>query len=701
MTSTKSSPGIRARAGLVALLALAGLIVGAGPSSADDPFRIPTQITDRNGTLGSNTSAVQTAVRNLQSEDKVQLWIVFVNDFSGENGDEWVDSAIAKSGFGTNAAVLAVATQDRAYGFGSASGFTLTKSQLGKIAQQDIEPHLTSNDWSGAAVAAADGLRTTIGGSSSGSGSKSWILWLILAVLLIGGFLWYRRARTTKATAGTPGTGGGRSGNGDPDGAQVPAEPLEPLQSVSDRSVQALITTDNTVRASEQQLTLAEATFGAPAMAEFRAAFESARASLAAAFQLRQQIDDDVPEDEQTRRTWMTEIIKRCTDAHAALDAQSDRFDAMLDLKNKLPTALTDLDTTIRQLDDRAANAMGTLSQLSSTYAPNALSTVISNVAEAAKRLDFAKSSVKTAREESTAADTTPAIVAARGAQEAVAQAKTLLDALDKLGNDLAEAARQLPGRLAPVQAELANAKAAYAQGGIGDAGASIGARLTQVESALNAVSGPNGAKDPLLATQRIREADAALDDILAATRSAQQNAERALSALQESVDSANAKMSGAEDFIATRRGAVGSEARTRLAEAQRHLDAAVQLSGTDPTRALGEAQQAEAMADEAARLAQNDVGRWQGPGGGGFGGGMGGGGGNFSGAVLGGLLGGMLSGGGRGYGGGFGGGGFGGGFGGGGFGGGGFGGGGFGGGGGGGFGGGGGGGGGSVGGRF
>lgn len=675
MTSTNSL-GMRARAGLVVLLTLAGLVLGSGPSSADDPFRIPTQITDRNGSLGGGTAAVQTAVTNLQNEDKVQLWVVFVNDFSGENGDKWVDSAIAESGFGTNAAVLAIATRDRAYGFGAASGFTLSKSQLGTIAQQDIESHLTAGDWSGAAVAAADGLRTTIGGSSGGS--SSWILWLILAVLLIGGFLWYRRARAKAAVASSGGAAGAGSANGGTDQAQTQAEPLEPLQAVSDRSVQTLIATDNAVRSSEQQLTLAEATFGAPAMSEFRSAFEQARTSLASAFQLRQQIDDDIPEDEQTRRDWMAEIIQRCTDASQALDAQSDRFDAMLDLKSKLPAALADLDTTTRKLDDRAADAMATLAQLGSTYAPSAISTVITNVADASKRLEFAKSEIQQARQESSATDTTPAIVSARAAQEAVAQATTLLDAVDKLSTDLGEAARALPARLAPVQAELANAKAVYAQGGTGAAGTAIGQQLAQVETALNAVSGPAGAKDPLLATQRIREADATLDQILAATRSAQENAGRAQAALQQSVDSAAAKISGAEDFIATRRGAVGSEARTRVAEAKRHLDNAVQLSGSDPSGALGESQQAEAMADEAARLAQNDVGRWQGPGGGGFGGGgFGGGGGNLTGAVLGGLLGGMLSGGGRGYGGGFGGGGFGG-IGGGGFGGGGFGGGGF-----------------------
>jgi hypothetical protein len=643
------------------LLLTMGLLIGSGVARAVPPYRIPDQITDQNNSLGGNTAEVQNAIDKLYGEDKIQLWVVYVDSFDGESGDQWAAQSAALSGFGSDTVLLAVATKDRAYGFTAPTGSVLSTSQLNTIAQDDIVPQLKASDWPGAAVAAADGLRTTVGGSSS-SGSKTWILWLVLLVLLVGGYLWFRKARKAKAANG-PGSAGSAGGAGGADRpATEPAEPLEPLQSVSDRSVQILITTDNAVRTSEAQLNLAESTFGKPAMADFRAAFETARNSLAAAFQLRQQIDDDIPEDEATRRGWMNQIIASCTDADAALDAQSERFDEMLDLKNRLPVALTELETAIAAQDTRVADHLATLARLSSSYAPSALSTVINNAAEAGDRLDFARSSVTTARQEATAADTTPAVVAARSAQEAVAQATTLLDAIDKLDANLSQASAQLPSRLAPVQAELATAKAAYAQGGIGGAGQGIGAQLGQVETALAAVAGPNGARDPILATQRIQEADDTLDDILAATRSAQQTQLRAGAALQASLDSAAAKISGAGDFIATRKGAVGSEARTRLAEAQRHLAIAQNLSQSDLATALAESRQAEQMADEAARLAQNDVGRWQGPGGGGHAGIGGGGGGAFTGAILGGLLGGLLNGGGGGYGGGYGGG-FGGGF--------------------------------------
>jgi hypothetical protein len=119
----------------------------------------------------------------------------------------------------------------------------------------------------------------------------------------------------------------------------------------------------------------------------------------------------------------------------------------------------------------------------------------------------------------------------------------------------------------------------------------------------------------------------------------------------------ARSAVAAADDFIATRRGAVGPEARTRLAEAQRHLDTAGSRAAADPVAALGEAQQADRLAQTALSLAQGDVEQWsQQAGYGGYGPGYGGG---YGGPGYGGGYGGPGYGGGYGpgYGGGYGGG--------------------------------------------
>jgi len=161
---------------------------------------------------------------------------------------------------------------------------------------------------------------------------------------------------------------------------------------------------------------------------------------------------------------------------------------------------------------------------------------------------------------------------------------------------------------------------------------------------------------DPLTVVRQLQEADAALDRALADMRDAAERTARARAMLDQAILAARAEISAATDFVNTRRGAVREQARTLLAEAQRHLNQAIALTADDPVTALAEAQQADHLAEQASRAAQSDVDQWAPPGGG------------FAGpgdAALGGLagaiLGGILMGGGRrtpdGFGGGFGGG--------------------------------------------
>jgi hypothetical protein len=70
----------------------------------------------------------------------------------------------------------------------------------------------------------------------------------------------------------------------------------------------------------------------------------------------------------------------------------------------------------------------------------------------------------------------------------------------------------------------------------------------------------------------------------------------------------AQSRVRGVSDFIDTRRGSVGSEARTRLAEAQRRLEAAQAAQATDLPAAIEQANAADALASQAQNLADNDV---------------------------------------------------------------------------------------------
>lgn len=644
------------RRAVLALAPLLMLLAAALPAAAVAPFRLADRIVDQSGVLGSRQGDVQAAIDRLQTDGKVQLWVVFVPSFTNPTTpQDWAGQTFNASQLGNNDVVLAVATTDTAYYFGAGENFTVGPSKLASLATDQIQPKLADKDWAGAAIAAADALRSTVKGSSNGS---SLIFIAIGVIILVGVIVLYTRSRRRQQ---------GENGTGQADRADEaqgpPAPPPEPYDQLSQRSVNTLIETDNAVRTSQAQLTLAEQTFGADAVTDFRQAFDRARQSLTQAFQLRQQIDDDIEEDEATRRGWMAQILEKCAAADKSLDEQSERFDALLDVRNRLPQVIAELPGQIDTQAARIPSAEATLATLQASYAPSALVTVADNPTQADARLDFARDLVGQLDQ----ADPSHTAVSARSAQEGVTQARTLLDAVDKLAADLSAAAASLAARRTPVEAELAAARTTFAQGGTGGQTAALTQRLDQVQQAMAGVEGQAGARDPIVALQRIREADEALDAILADTRSAQHNQQKATTALRDAFGATQDKVAAAEDYLNTRRGTVGPEARTRLAEAQRHLAAAQSAADSDPAAALAEVHTADSLAEQAIRAAQQDFDSYHGGGGfGGFGGGYGGGyrsgGSGFGGAILGGVLGGILSSGGGYRGGGFGGGGFGGG---------------------------------------
>lgn len=127
-----------------------------------------------------------------------------------------------------------------------------------------------------------------------------------------------------------------------------------------------------------------------------------------------------------------------------------------------------------------------------------------------------------------------------------------------------------------------------------------------------------------------------------------QQRARKALSDLPSAISTAQARIDGARNFMATLPVAVGPGPHQRIAEADGSLRSAMSLQTSDPVNALAHARQAANLAYQAGQMAQSDAnanmrGYDGGPmgrnGGGGFARGLGAG-------VLGGIAGNMLFGG-------------------------------------------------------
>jgi hypothetical protein len=261
---------------------------------------------------------------------------------------------------------------------------------------------------------------------------------------------------------------------------------------------------------------------------------------------------------------------------------------------------------------------------------------VANNDEQATERLDFARTAAADARQRLDAGDTAGAAVAVLAGQEAVGQATQLVEAVDRLGADLDQAADGLRAAVQEAAQDLSEAKAML---GGGRQDPQLAGRVASAEHALTSVQQElsSGRFDPLGATKRIEQAHEELAAALQGVRDEQARQQRARAVLDQTMLAARSEIAATQDFVTTRRGGVGSQARTRLAEAQRHLEQAMALAQQgNAEAALQEAQHARQLAGEAGQLARSDVGSMMGQGGP-FGGESSGGG--LGGAILGGIL--------------------------------------------------------------
>jgi len=659
---THAARAAGALAGALLLIAvLASGVLGASPE------RLATQITDAVGALGGTTSAVQQALDDLQRTDNVQLWVWFTDTTDGSAAADFATETAKLSSFGGNDLLLVIAMTDHAYGYWKSNSIPLSNAQLDTVLGADLEPSLKAGDNGGAIVATAAGIHGAIGsstgpattgpatagpgatGGAGTTGSGGSPLGTLLTVLLFVAFIaslgwWVLYGRKRPAAEGS--AGAGTAGAPVDDIAAMKTPDLEKLAN------QALVQTDDAVRDSEQELGFAQAQFGDAEVAPFQAAIAVAKDDLAAAFKLRQQLDDAVPEDAATHRRMLEALVRGCRHAQAGLDAVKEEFERLREIEAKAPQILAALPAQADAVEARIPAAQEAMTHLDA-FADASWQSVAPNIDEARKRLAAVREAVDEGAKAQAANDTQTAARAARLGQDALGQGTAFLDGIDRLAKELDEAKAKVDEMLIEADRDLSQARTAAA----GSADPALAARLAQADTLLagarTALAGPK--PDVAAAYQHARDAHTIADDILATLRTAAEQGARDAARLDASIKAAQATLTRATDFIATRRGAVGTEGRTRLAEAQRHLTQAVAAGATDPVGGTHEADEATRLANAAYQAAQDDYGRyddpWHGGGRGGGGGGSGVGG-NIAGAIIGGIIGSMLSGGGRGGGG-------------------------------------------------
>ncbi|MGW3666609.1 hypothetical protein [Streptomyces sp. NPDC005141] len=456
---------------------------------------------------------------------------------------------------------------------------------------------------------------------------------------------------------------------------------LVPPHELDRQARKLLVDIDDCVRTSAEELRLAAARSAAAAVEPYAEALTYAEAELATAFRLRQHLDEaDVGEGGS--RGALEEIVARCQDAGRRLDAAAPGFDQLRALERNAAAALESAGTRFRELAARTPAAEATLADLHERYAPAASLPVAGDVEQAKDRLVFTTLHLNQARQYADRGDGARAAAHLRAAEGVVEQAGVLVNGADRLAGELASAVAKLPMAVAAVQAVLDTAHGLPPTGRAGSAdrhrpdadrlparsvpdggpdsgadaaseaapdsgagaasGAGAGSREGAAAGAGSAAGSRPGAGsgdlvgrfghtevllagvrhamaagpyDPLDVLRRVVDAGAAL---------AGEGGGDVPDGRAHALLPARGALAGAADFIGTHRGAVGSEARTRLAEAER-------LLGREAS-ALSEVRRADEFAQEARRLAERDVRAYGNPAGGRGGAGAGG-------AVLGGIL--------------------------------------------------------------
>ena len=658
MAVTKTT-GLRSTLPLRPLLAaLASLALLTSPVIAEDILRLAGPITDTTGVLADGTDEITDAIE-ATLDDGVQVFVLFVQTTGDRTAEEYVDETADRNSLGGDDALILVALEDRTDQVWVADDLDeISDEELGDIVTGTLEPALRDGDFPVAVIATVEALGAAAvnapatnapatavpvtpapepteeggAGSSGGGGGIDLGLLLGLAALGGGGYLVWRTWR-------------GRAGAGAPGAAGTPA----PDPAALARQANALlIATDERIRDAAQETDFAEAQYGADAVTTFRGAVAEARDELAKAFVIRQQLDDSIPEDEPTRIAMLQEIIARTTRAQDRLDGETERIRELHDLERDAPNRIVELPGQIEAVEDRLDATEATMRGLQQ-YAEPVWSPVTGNLEEARKGLAGARTAVITASQE-IATNRSAVALATRTAMEGMTGATVLLDEIDQLAASVAEAVRRIPGELAEAERDLADATSAIAGRAVDPA---VDARRRAAESALDAARSAAEAQpaDPLATLRLVTEAHRLADETLLAARDAAAAADRVVAAAKSTILTAGAEIDRAATFIASRRRGVGEVARTRLAEAQRHLTEATSLVASDAPGALNEGKRAQALAHEAYRLAQDDFSDWD-QGGPGWGQRRGGGGDQTAellGAILGGVVGGVLSGGGRG----------------------------------------------------
>ncbi|MFJ8536546.1 hypothetical protein [Streptomyces sp. NPDC093591] len=445
-----------------------------------------------------------------------------------------------------------------------------------------VLPGLTIRDEGPAASGAERPVAGAVAQGEVGETSAADLVLPLLAVIVVVGVAGYGFFRRRRRARGRTTPGG------------VPGRAAEPDVAELDKRARALlVAADDSVRVSREELGFVEGGDEVGDVEAFARALRDAEGELAVAFRMRWQYEGGVPQEGAARRHALAGIVGRCAEAGRLLDAQAAAFDRVRGLEEGLGGglghALVVAEARFRELAGRTGGAGAALGELGARYGPGATAAVAGHAEQAKDRLVFATARLNQARQRADLGDNERAAGRLRAAEGAIAQAAVLIDGIERLTVELATAAAMVPAALTGGEAEIAGAQESLAYASVPPG--ELRARVAHADVVLAVVREDltSGRYDPLDLLRRIVRGvgPVALGRTGVITAAA--------------LLCARSAVAGADDVVATHRAAVGSKARTWLAEARRLL--AGPASVPDLLTADTLAQQARELAEQDIRL--------------------------------------------------------------------------------------------------
>jgi hypothetical protein len=251
---------------------------------------------------------------------------------------------------------------------------SLSDEEVDRDRPDVIEPSCATSDWAGCRDRRADALAAAA--ARGGGGGWGWV-WISSSSRR--SIVANHRDRALAPPAHVRAEAG-------------PAGPPQPsIDELRRQAGSALVQADDAVKTSEDELGFAVASYGEEATADFRTALDGAKAKVAEAFSLQQQLDDADPDTDDERRAWYSGIIRLAGEADAILDEQAEKFDELRALERNAPAELQRVQAEADAAAARVSAAPQRLAALVGTYAASALAPISDNPAQADARLAFAR----------------------------------------------------------------------------------------------------------------------------------------------------------------------------------------------------------------------------------------------------------------------------------------------------------------------